>query len=99
VVWRLLGPAGRVVALIKPQFEAGRGAVGKGGIVRDPQTHRAVLERVLAFASAGGWHARGLVASPVLGRSGNREFLALWSKMPPEAPFNVATAIDAAVAQ
>jgi 23S rRNA (cytidine1920-2'-O)/16S rRNA (cytidine1409-2'-O)-methyltransferase len=99
VVWRLLGPEGLVVALIKPQFEAGRGAVGKGGVVRDPKTHRDVLERVTAFAAAGGWHARGLVASPVLGRSGNREFLALWSKAPAEAPFNVVAAIDAAVAQ
>ena len=99
VVWRLLGPEGLVVALIKPQFEAGRGAVGKGGIVRDPKTHRDVLERVTAFAAAGGWHTRGLVASPVLGRSGNREFLAYWSKVPAGAPFDVAAAIDAAVAQ
>ena len=87
------------MALIKPQFEAGRGAVGKGGIVRDPKTHRDVLERVMALAAAGGWHTRGLVASPVLGRSGNREFLALWSKALPEAPFNVVAAIEAAVAQ
>ena len=99
MVWRLLGPEGLVVALIKPQFEAGRGAVGKGGIVRDPHTHRDVLERVMAFAAAGGWHAHGLVASPVRGRSGNREFLALWSKAPPEVPFTVVAAIDAAVAQ
>jgi 23S rRNA (cytidine1920-2'-O)/16S rRNA (cytidine1409-2'-O)-methyltransferase len=99
VVWRLLGPEGLVLALIKPQFEAGRGAVGKGGIVRDPNIHRDVLERVMAFAAAGGWYARGLVASPVRGRSGNREFLALWSKASPEAPFNVVAAIDAAVAQ
>jgi 23S rRNA (cytidine1920-2'-O)/16S rRNA (cytidine1409-2'-O)-methyltransferase len=99
VVWRLLGSEGLVVALIKPQFEAGRGAVGKGGIVRDPNTHRDVLERVMAFAAAGGWHTRGLIASPVLGRSGNREFLVLWSKVPPEALFDVAAAIAAAVAQ
>jgi 23S rRNA (cytidine1920-2'-O)/16S rRNA (cytidine1409-2'-O)-methyltransferase len=79
--WRLLSADGRVVALVKPQFEAGRGAVGKGGIVRDPATHRAVLARVLEVATAGGWHALGLVASPILGRSGNREFLALWSKV------------------
>ena len=103
VVWRLLAgdPAhgeGLVVALIKPQFEAGRGAVGKGGVVRDPGTHRAVLERVLAFAAAGGWRLRGLVASPVLGRSGNREFLALWSEAP-ATPVDIAAAIDAAMAQ
>ena len=96
-VWRLLASDGRVVALVKPQFEAGRGAVGKGGVVRDPATHRAVLERVLAFAAAGGWHALGLVASPVLGRAGNREFLALWSKSP-RPSFDVGAAIEAAMA-
>ncbi len=79
-VWRLLGDDGRVVALIKPQFEAGRGLVGKGGIVRDPATHRLVLEHALRVAEEGGWRLGGLVASPIRGRSGNREFLALWSK-------------------
>ena len=79
-VWRLLDDEGRVVALIKPQFEAGRGLVGKGGIVRDPATHRLVLERVLDMAAGEGWRLGGLVASPIRGRSGNREFLALWSK-------------------
>lgn len=98
-VWRLLMPEGRVVALIKPQFEAGRGAVGKGGVVRDTATHRAVLERVLSFAAAGGWHVYGLIASPLLGRSGNREFLALWSKLPPAAPYDANALIEAAMAQ
>jgi 23S rRNA (cytidine1920-2'-O)/16S rRNA (cytidine1409-2'-O)-methyltransferase len=99
MVRRLLAPQGQAVALIKPQFEAGREAVGKGGIVRDPATHRAVLRRVLEDASAGGWHLRGLTTSPILGRSGNREFLALWSKAPPAAPVDIATAIEAAMAE
>lgn len=97
--WRLLGPEGRVVALIKPQFEAGRALVGKGGIVRDSAVHRQVLERIFAVAGAGGWHAAGLVASPILGRSGNREFLGLWGKLPPHEPFDVAAAIDAVMAE
>ncbi|HZS91371.1 MAG TPA: TlyA family RNA methyltransferase [Chloroflexota bacterium] len=98
VVWRLLSDEGRAVALVKPQFEAGRGAVGKGGIVRDPATHRAVLARVLDLAAAGGWHLLGLVASPILGRSGNREFLALWSKVAPDVAPDPAALIEEAVA-
>ncbi len=98
-VWRLLSPDGRVAALIKPQFEAGRGQVGKGGVVRDPATHRAVLARVLSEAEAEGWHAAGLVNSPVLGRSGNREFLVLWSKISPDAPFGRDAAIEQVMAQ
>ena len=98
-VWRLLCADGNVVALIKPQFEAGRGAVGKGGVVRDPATHRAVLERVLAAAAAEGWQARGLTVSPLLGRAGNREFLALWSKLAHEAPLDITAAIEAAMAE
>ncbi|MCA1599803.1 MAG: TlyA family rRNA (cytidine-2'-O)-methyltransferase, partial [Chloroflexi bacterium] len=98
-VWRLLGPDGRVVALIKPQFEAGRGLVGKGGVVRDPATHRLVLERAVAYADAGGWMLGGLVASPILGRTGNREFLALWGKTPLPLPVNPQAAIDAVMAE
>ncbi len=98
-VGRLLALHGRVVALVKPQFEAGRGAVGKGGVVRDPATHRAVLDRVLAAASADGWHAGGLVASPILGRAGNREFLVLWSREPPAVPFDPAAAIERAMVE
>jgi len=98
-VWRLLNAHGRVVALIKPQFEAGRGLVGKGGIVRDAATHRLVLERVLSIAAEGGWQLGGLVASPILGRSGNREFLALWGKAIPPTPIDITTAIDAVMAE
>jgi len=88
-VWRLLASDGRVVALIKPQFEAGRGLVGKGGVVRDPATHRLVLERALAYADAAGWRLGGLVSSPILGRAGNREFLVLWGTTSPPLPLRV----------
>ncbi len=74
-VWRLLRPAGEVVALVKPQFEAGRGQVGRGGVVRDPAVHRAVLEQVLSWAAAHGFAPRGLTASPLRGPAGNIEFL------------------------
>ena len=65
-----------IVALIKPQFEAGRGEVGRGGVVRDPETHRRVLHRVLDAATALGLGLRGLTVSPLRGPAGNVEFLA-----------------------
>lgn len=64
------------IVLIKPQFEAGRWEVSKGGVVRDPRVHRSVLEEVLGQAERTGWTVMGLVASPLLGPAGNREFLA-----------------------
>ena len=75
VAQRLLAPAGRIVALVKPQFEAGRRQVGKGGVVRDPAIHREVLSRVIDWASGHGLHAKGLVPSPITGPKGNVEFL------------------------
>ncbi|HEC23415.1 MAG TPA: TlyA family RNA methyltransferase [Chloroflexi bacterium] len=72
-----LAPAGQVVVLVKPQFEAGREAVGKGGVVRDPQTHSQVLKTVLTYARAAGFRVRGLMPSPLRGPAGNIEFL-LW---------------------
>ena len=62
--------------LIKPQFEAGRSDVGKGGVVRDPAIHRRVLEEVLTAAQAEGYSVHGLVRSPLKGPKGNIEFLA-----------------------
>ena len=73
----LLAPSGVVVALVKPQFEAGRADVPRGGVIRDPAVHRRVLLGVAADASAAGLRALDLVASSVTGRDGNREFLAL----------------------
>jgi 23S rRNA (cytidine1920-2'-O)/16S rRNA (cytidine1409-2'-O)-methyltransferase len=71
-----LRPGGAIVALVKPQFEAGRERLGSGGVVRDPAVHRAVLGEVLESASQQGLTAVGLTASPLLGPAGNREFLA-----------------------
>lgn len=75
-VARWLAPGGEVVALVKPQFEAGPEQVGKGGIVRDPAVHRGVLADVLGWAAAEGWAAAGLLRSPIQGAEGNVEFLA-----------------------
>jgi len=71
----LLSPPAEVVALVKPQFEVGKGAVGKGGIVRDPEQHRRVLSELRQFAEESGYEVAGEVPSPILGAKGNREFL------------------------
>lgn len=71
----LLAPAARLVALIKPQFEVGKGQVGKGGVVRDPNRHEAVVEKISQFAHALGCVVKGVCPSPILGPKGNREFL------------------------
>lgn len=76
----LLTKGGRVVVLVKPQFEVGRGEVGKGGVVRDPAQHARVVEEVNASALALGLAVRGVTESPVTGADGNREFLALYEK-------------------
>lgn len=79
----------RLVLLIKPQFEAEKALVGKGGIVRDPQVHRAVLEDVLGFLPTIGLTPLGLTVSPIKGMDGNTEFLLLagWrTKEPALAP-------------
>ena len=64
-----------LVALIKPQFEIGRGRVGRGGIVRDKDDHRAVVRRIVDFCRERGWGIGGIVSSPITGADGNREFL------------------------
>jgi 23S rRNA (cytidine1920-2'-O)/16S rRNA (cytidine1409-2'-O)-methyltransferase len=72
----LTADRGELVALVKPQFEAGREHVGKGGVVRDPAVQREVCERAVAWVTAQpGWIAVGIVESPILGPKGNREFL------------------------
>jgi hemolysin TlyA family protein len=73
---------GDVVALIKPQFEAGRRAVGKGGVVRDAGVHREVIQNLLAGAGALGWRPIALTYSPVLGPKGNIEFFVWWKRNP-----------------
>jgi 23S rRNA (cytidine1920-2'-O)/16S rRNA (cytidine1409-2'-O)-methyltransferase len=66
---------GQIVALIKPQFEAGRGQVGKGGVVRDPSIHRTVLTKILTWAVAHNLQPLNLMPSPITGPAGNVEFL------------------------
>jgi 23S rRNA (cytidine1920-2'-O)/16S rRNA (cytidine1409-2'-O)-methyltransferase len=75
-VYGWLKPDGQVVTLVKPQFEAGRDQVGKGGVVRDPVVHEGVLRRVLTWANAQGLTPLGAIRSPVTGPAGNVEFLA-----------------------
>jgi 23S rRNA (cytidine1920-2'-O)/16S rRNA (cytidine1409-2'-O)-methyltransferase len=81
VLYRLSASAAECVALVKPQFEAGRALVGKGGVVRDGAVHRRVLADVIAAATGMGWRARGLVRSPITGPAGNVEFLLWLAKM------------------
>ena len=68
-------PVARLMALIKPQFEAGRDAVGKGGVVRDSAVHAAVCADVQAWVEGQGWTVEGIVTSPITGPEGNVEFL------------------------
>ena len=68
---------GPIVALVKPQFEARREEVGRGGVIRDPQVHARVLGRIISWAVNNGFRIRGLVPSPITGDKGNREFFIL----------------------
>jgi 23S rRNA (cytidine1920-2'-O)/16S rRNA (cytidine1409-2'-O)-methyltransferase len=74
-VSRLLKPQAFVIALVKPQFEVGKGQVGKGGVVRDPALHQEVLNSLSRFFKEVGWKVEGQISSPVLGPKGNKEFL------------------------
>ena len=78
---RLLQPAQgfcpEALVLVKPQFEVGKNRVGKGGVVRDPAAHRDAIETVMASGTELGWHAQGIVASPITGPAGNHEYV-LW---------------------
>ena len=79
---RFLHPGGSVIALIKPQFEVGRGKVGKGGVVRDPAQHRSVLEELTGFFTGLGFSCSEPIPSPIMGPKGNREFL-MWLRTEP----------------
>lgn len=76
----LVADGGVIVALIKPQFEVGRGEVGKGGVVRDSEQHRKVVESIHVLADELGLDARGVTESPIQGPKGNREFLIFLQK-------------------
>jgi 23S rRNA (cytidine1920-2'-O)/16S rRNA (cytidine1409-2'-O)-methyltransferase len=72
----MAAPGAVLVALIKPQFEVGKGRVGKGGIVRDPELHTEVCQRIHDWlAGVMGWHVLGMTESPISGQDGNKEFL------------------------
>ncbi len=93
-VFGVLTSQGEAVVLVKPQFEVGKGQVGKGGVVRDGSHHRAVMARVARFAVLHGWHVRGVTASPLKGPKGNREFFLRLTKTG-----RTLTDLDALIAQ
>ena len=78
-VIRLLAPKGRILALVKPQFQARRNEVEEGGVVNDPLVHASVLGRVVAWGAKRGLRFGGLTASPLRGPAGNKEFFVLWT--------------------
>jgi 23S rRNA (cytidine1920-2'-O)/16S rRNA (cytidine1409-2'-O)-methyltransferase len=80
-IWRLCRGGAQVVALVKPQFEAGREQVGKGGVVRDPAVRQAVVSGLSDWAAGQGWQVRGVTESPITGPAGNVEYL-LWLTKP-----------------
>lgn len=82
VVFRELAPGGLFLVLVKPQFEVGKGRVGKGGVVRDEVDRRGALDEVIAAAALAGFSARGHADSPLPGPAGNREWLLLLEKPP-----------------
>lgn len=75
-VLKVLQEEGHIIALVKPQFEAGREQVGKGGVVRDPRVHQEVLARVVQLTQGMGLRVRSLTSSPLRGPAGNKEFFA-----------------------
>lgn len=93
VVRNWMRPSGEIVTLIKPQFEAGRNQVGKGGVVRDPAIHMRVLEELLEWAKQHKFYLQGLIRSPIKGSSGNIEFLA-WLNADADSRLDLQTAID-----
>jgi 23S rRNA (cytidine1920-2'-O)/16S rRNA (cytidine1409-2'-O)-methyltransferase len=97
VVKRWLATDGEVVALVKPQFEAGKQDVGKKGVVKDPEVHRKVLIEVLNAALEIGFSVRGLTRSPLTGPKGNVEFLAWLSLDSQSEAVEIEAAIAAAI--
>ncbi|MDO4475930.1 MAG: TlyA family RNA methyltransferase [Lachnospiraceae bacterium] len=100
-IYRVLAEDGEVVVLIKPQFEAGRERVGKKGVVRDPQVHEDVIEKIVLFAQSVHFKTLGLDFSPIRGPEGNIEYL-LWMKklsgeeICSDTPFDIAAVVKQA---
>lgn len=86
-------PEGDIIALIKPQFEAGKSDVGKGGVVRDTATHARVLQEIASFSINQGWAVKGLTVSPLKGPAGNTEFLMWLARGAKETSINVESRI------
>ncbi len=78
VVMNFVKPGGLILPLVKPQFEVGKGEVGKGGVVRDPLKHEKVIEDLVRYFTDAGLIFRGVTASPILGPKGNKEFFVLF---------------------
>lgn len=96
---RVAAPGADVICLVKPQFEAGREEVGRGGVVRDPEAWRRAIERVASALAACGLGPRAVMASPVLGPAGNVEFLLHAVQGAPGLPLDVDGAIAEALAR
>lgn len=96
VAKNLLKDSGELVALIKPQFEAGRDKVGKKGIIKDKEVHRLVLEKVIEKAKELGLHLKGLSFSPITGAKGNIEFLGYFVKSYVDNNVNIEKVVEAA---
>ncbi len=99
VVTHWLKDTGQIVTLVKPQFEVGRGEVGRGGVVRRPEQHEAVLVRIAELCRQLALRFDGVLPSPILGPAGNREFLAHLLHGPSRPPEEETALIRAAVAE
>ncbi len=91
----LLQPQGQMVCLIKPQFEAGKGKVGKKGVVREPEIHSEVIGKIVDFADLAGFAIAGLEYSPIKGPEGNIEYLLYLKKVLPISQFEFPTLTEA----
>ncbi|MBR2674556.1 MAG: TlyA family RNA methyltransferase [Mogibacterium sp.] len=96
VASQILSDDGLVFCLVKPQFEAGRAQVGKGGIVRDPKVHAEVINKVIGFAEESGLYPRELSHSPIKGNKGNIEFILLLSSKKCDNDIGVSQVINKA---
>ena len=90
----LLSEGGKIVVLIKPQFEVGKGEVGKGGIVRETDKHDRVIAEVNSFAAGLGLEVLGTIASPIEGAEGNKEFLSCYEKARPKQADKLVENVD-----
>lgn len=97
-VENLVAEPADAVLLIKPQFEAGKGKVGRKGVVRDPAIWREVLLDVLGFAAGRGWRLRGVDLSPITGPAGNVEFLTHLGRGPANGGIGIQDAVESVVA-